>query len=226
MPETAELFDKVAKHYDALNTLFSLGIDRLWRKRLVEQIEGSRRSLDIATGTAEVAIETARKFNDCRVTGLDPSMGMLTLARRKISTPSESLSISLVQGAAEYLPFRDDAFDSATIAFGIRNTMDPIKSLQEMRRVISPEGKIAILEFAIPKNRFISPIYLFYFQNVLPLVGSVFNTGKEYKYLSDSTSSFPQRESFVELMKKAGIRYEKSIELTFGIAVIYVGTKV
>lgn len=225
MPETVTLFNKVAKHYDSLNTFFSLGMDRQWRKRLAEEIRGSNLVLDIATGTGEVAIETANKLNGCKVVGVDPSAGMLGLAKQKIESRGGSGTITLAQCEAENLPFRDCTFDAVTIAFGIRNTVDPSKSLSEMKRVLKPGGKVGILEFAIPRNKYFAPVYLFYFKNVLPLVGSLFGTGSEYKYLSDSTSAFPQRESFVNLLKDAGFRPDGSIELMMGIVIIYTAVK-
>ena len=221
MPETTSLFNKIAKHYDSLNTFFSFGMDRVWRKRLADQIRGSKLILDIATGTGEVALETIKKSNDSQIVGIDPSIEMLRLAQNKC----EPTKIKLVQGYAEYLPFKNNTFDAITIAFGIRNTVDPLGSLIEMNRVLKPGGKLAILEFTIPKNQIFAPIYLFYFKKFLPFVGSFFGSEKEYKYLSDSTSEFPQRERFLELMKEADFTTDKSIELMIGTVIIYRGTK-
>src|SRR3990167_902401 len=225
MPDTVKLFNKVAEHYDALNTFFSLGMDRLWRKRLSDQIRGAVKVLDIATGTGEVAIETVRNLKGCRVVGADPSARMLELAGKKISATGNSGRIMLARCGAEHLPFRDGAFDAVTIAFGIRNTADPSKSLSEMNRVLRPGGRGGIMEFAIPRNKFFAPVYLFYFRNFLPFIGSLFGTGTEYKYLSESTSAFPQRESFIKLMADAGFRTGKPIELMMGIVIIYTGAK-
>lgn len=223
MPQTVPLFNKVAKHYDSLNTFFSLGMDTLWRKKLTQELSGSSSILDIATGTGEVAIQMAKNLSGVKVTGLDPSAGMLELAKIKIDSPGISDKISLTQGSAENLPFSDDSFDAVSIAFGIRNTQDPLKSLSEMRRVLRAGGRAGIMEFAIPENRLFKPLYLFYFKNILPLVASVFGNRNEYKYLSDSTSAFPQREGFIELMENSGLRVEKTVELMLGIVIIYVG---
>jgi len=225
MPETTSLFNKIAKHYDSLNTLFSFGMDKIWRKQLAEQIRGSHLILDIATGTGEVAIETIKKLEDSKVIGIDPSAQMLELANQKSKSPQYSNKIMLVQGFAEYLPFGSDKFDAVTIAFGIRNTLNPLESLTEMKRVLKPGGKVAILEFTIPKNRIFAPLYLFYFKKFLPFVGSFFGNKKEYKYLSDSTSEFPQREKFIEIMKDAGLKHQESIELMIGTVIIYTGVK-
>lgn len=225
MPDTVKLFNKVAEHYDALNTFFSLGMDKLWRKRLSDQIRGAVKVLDIATGTGEVAIETVRNLKGCRVVGADPSARMLELAGKKISAAGNSGRIMLARCGAEHLPFRDGAFDAVTIAFGIRNTADPSKSLSEMNRVLRPGGRVGIMEFAIPRNKFFAPVYLFYFRNFLPFIGSLFGTGTEYKYLSESTSAFPQREGFIKLMEDAGFGTGKPIELMMGIVIIYTGAK-
>jgi len=225
MPETTSLFNKIATHYDSLNTFFSFGMDKIWRKKLAEQIRGSHLILDIATGTGEVAIETLRKLEGSKVVGIDSSAQMLGLANKKCSSPEFSDKIMLVQGFAENLPFNNDRFDAITIAFGIRNTVNPLQSLTEMIRVLKPGGKVAILEFTIPKNKIFAPIYLFYFKKFLPFVGSLFGNKKEYKYLSDSTSEFPQRENFIELMKDAGLSPEESIELMIGTVIIYTGVK-
>lgn len=225
MPETKPLFNSVAKNYDTLNTLFSIGIDRLWRRRLVREIGSANLVLDIATGTAEVAIEASNRLNEARVIGIDPSEKMLRLGRRKIESLGMGGKVTLIQGVAENLPFKDDTFDGVTIAFGIRNTIDPLNSLREMKRVLRPGGKAGILEFAVPKNRFFGPVYMFYLRNVLPLVGSLFGTKREYEYLGNSISQFPQRESFVRLMEETGFNVEKTIELTVGTVIIYIGTK-
>lgn len=225
MPETKPLFNSVAKNYDTLNTLFSIGIDRLWRRRLVREIGSANLVLDIATGTAEVAIEASNRLNEARVIGIDPSEKMLRLGRRKIESLGMGGKVTLIQGVAENLPFKDDTFDGVTIAFGIRNTIDPLNSLREMKRVLRPGGKAGILEFAVPKNRFFGPVYMFYLRNVLPLVGSLFGTKREYEYLGNSISEFPQRESFVRLMEETGFNVEKTIELTVGTVIIYIGTK-
>ncbi len=221
MPETTSLFDKIAKHYDSLNTFFSFGMDKIWRKKLSESIRGSNLILDIATGTGEVAIENIRSLPDSRVIGLDPSREMLKLAKKKCV----SLRINLLQAYAERLPFKNNVFDAITIAFGIRNTVDPLGSLKEMNRVLRPGGKVAILEFAIPNNRIFAPVYLFYFRKFLPFVGSFFGNQKEYKYLSDSTSQFPQRKEFLEMMRKAQFDSEASTELMVGTVIIYTGIK-
>jgi demethylmenaquinone methyltransferase / 2-methoxy-6-polyprenyl-1,4-benzoquinol methylase len=225
MPETKSLFNRIAEHYDLLNTLFSFGMDKPWRRRLAREVSGSTLALDIATGTTEVAVEIVNKLNECHVIGIDPSKEMLELGRAKLEARGVQGKIILARGFAENLPFKEDSFDAATIAFGIRNTMDPLKSLQEMNRVLRYGGKVGILEFAIPRNRIFSLFYMFYLRNFLPFVGSFFGRRNEYKYLARSISEFSQRDQFTQLMEKAGFRVKKPIELTMGTVIIYIGVK-
>lgn len=225
MPETKSLFNRVADRYDLLNTLFSFGMDKSWRKRLAREVSGLTLALDIATGTTEVAVEIINRLNECRVIGIDPSKEMLELGRAKLKALGLQEKIILVHGFAENLPFKGDTFDAATIAFGIRNTLDPLKSLQEMKRVLRPGGKVGILEFAIPRNKLFSSFYMFYLRNALPFIGSFFGKRNEYKYLVHSIPKFPQRDHFTQLMENAGFRVKKPIELTMGAVVIYIGVK-
>ena len=225
MPETKKIFDEVALHYDWLNTLFSLGIHKLWRKKLAEQLRGAEYNLDIATGTAEVAIEVAKKHPATKTVGIDPSMNMLRIAKKKIEDLDLGEKIALVSAAAENLPFAEKQFDSATIAFGIRNTVDYELSLKEIRKVLRENGKLLILEFAIPRNPVFKPLYMVYFRVLMPLVGSIYGRGKEYKYLAESASSFPQRKEFIQHLENAGFRDCRYSELTMGVVALYSATR-
>ncbi len=222
MPDTSSLFDRIAKHYDLLNTVFSLGIDSRWRKELYSEVGNRSRVLDIATGTAEVAITIYDNNNDCMVVGIDPSSGMLEIGLDKLG---ERKNVLLVQGASEYLPFKDCTFDAVTIAFGIRNTKDIYNSLKEIYRILIPGGKLSILEFTTPSSRYFRPVFLFYSRHVMPLVGSLFGSRDEYKYLSDSSENFPQRETLIDILKDSGYVSTHYRELTLGIASIYNGFK-
>jgi len=225
MPETKKIFNEVAKHYDWLNTLFSLGIHKLWRKKLADELFDTSHNLDIATGTAEVAIEVAIKHPSVRTVGIDPSMNMLRLAKKKIEDLDFKEKIVLVSATAENLPFEEKRFDSVTIAFGIRNTVDYTLSLKEIRRVLRKNGRLLILEFAIPRNPIFKPLYMFYFKVLMPLVGSMYGRRKEYKYLAESAASFPQREDFLRNLKNAGFQDCRYSELTMGVVALYYATK-
>lgn len=225
MPNTRLIFNSVARNYDLLNTVFSMGRDKRWRQQLAKEMEGADYVLDIATGTGEVLIEILKNNDQWAAIGLDPSAQMLVLGQKKINSMGLNRKINFIQGIGESLPFRDDSFDAVTIAFGIRNTVDPLKSLKEMRRVLKPNGKLGILEFAVPNNKIFGPIYMFYLKQILPLVASVFNKREEYRYLGDSISKFPDRDNFIGLLKEAGFLFEKSIELMIGTVILYVGLK-
>ncbi len=225
MPETKSLFNRVAEHYDLLNTLLSFGTDKSWRRRLAEEIRSSNLVLDIATGTGEVAIEVLKRWNGCFAIGIDPSKQMLDLAQAKLRVAGVKKKITLVEGVAESLPFTDGTFDAITIAFGIRNTIDPLTSLKEMNRVLKPGGRAGILEFAVPRNRLFASLYMSYIRNMFPFLGSFFGKRNEYQYLVDSIPKFPQREIFTKLMEEAGFTVKKPIELTMGTVIIYVGVK-
>jgi demethylmenaquinone methyltransferase/2-methoxy-6-polyprenyl-1,4-benzoquinol methylase len=225
MPNTRPIFNSVAKNYDLLNTVFSMGRDKRWRQQLAKEMEGADYVLDIATGTGEVLIEILKNNDQWMAIGLDPSAQMLVLGQKKINSMGLNRKINFIQGIGESLPFRDDSFDAITIAFGIRNTIDPLRSLKEMRRVLKPNGKLGILEFAVPNSKIFGPIYMFYLKQILPLVASVFNKREEYRYLGDSISNFPDRDKFIGLLKEAGFLLEKSIELMIGTVILYVGLK-
>lgn len=225
MPETKTIFSSVARHYDLLNRLLSLGIDKTWRKKLAEKTGELAWVLDVATGTGDVAIEIAKRSPLVHVVGIDPSIEMLKLASIKIKESGLSDRIQLKEGVAEELPFPSCTFDAVTIAFGIRNTQDPILSLKEMKRVLRKGGKVYVLEFGIPENPIIKPIYSLYLNHVVPLVGRVFGRRSEYRYLADSIPQFPQRAEFANLMLKAGITPQGFVELTFGTVILYTGIK-
>ncbi|MYI73534.1 MAG: methyltransferase domain-containing protein, partial [Candidatus Dadabacteria bacterium] len=150
---------------------------------------------------------------------------MLRIAKKKIKDLDLRGKIALVSAAAENLPFAEKQFNSVTIAFGIRNTVDYELSLREMRRVLRENGKLLILEFAIPKNPVFKPIYMFYFRVLMPLVGSIYGRGKEYRYLAESAAAFPQRKNFISHLENAGFRDCQYSELTMGVVALYRATR-
>lgn len=223
-----EMFSAIAPRYDFLNRLLSAGIDRRWRKLAVRALLPARggRYLDVATGTADVALEIfRRKGDEARVTGADISMGMMRFGQQKVSRNGLSGRMSFVQAPCESLPFRDGAFDSASISFGIRNVVDRSRGLSEMCRVVRPGGRIVILEFSLPKNRFFAMIYNIYFNTLLPRIGGLFSNKSAYVYLPESVHAFPSPDAFRKMMLDAGCASVDTRPLTFGIATLYVGTR-
>ena len=203
--QVATMFNNVAGTYDFLNHFFSLGIDKLWRRKLVKLIGKSNPKLilDVATGTADLAIAES-KLNPEKIIGVDISEKMLEVGREKIK---KYPCIELQLGDSENLQFEKDTFDAVSISFGVRNFENVIAGLTEMRRVLKPEGKIFILEFSKPKNWFIQKIYYFYFCTVLPFIGKmVSKDASAYTYLPESVKIFPDGKKFVELMQYVGFK--------------------
>lgn len=223
-----QMFGAIAPRYDFLNRLLSFGIDRRWRKkavRLLKYREGSR-ILDVATGTGDVALEIAGSTPaSVRITGADFCKEMVELGEVKVAASPYAGRIDFKVAPCEDLPFSNNTFDSITIAFGIRNVVDRKLGLAEMWRVLSPGGRMIILEFSTPRSMIFRQIYYFYFRRLLPIVGGLFSRYNAYKYLPDSVLEFPSHEEFSRIISEAGFRNIHIKELTFGIATIYIGEK-
>jgi len=222
--QVAEMFNNVAGTYDFLNHFFSLGIDKLWRRKLVKLIGQSnpKQILDVATGTADVAIAET-KLNPDKIIGVDISEKMLAVGREKIKK-YPNIELQLADGAD--LPFANDTFDAVSISFGIRNFENAAAGLGEMRRVLKPGAKVFVLEFSKPTNWFFKKIYYFYFCYVLPFVGKIVSKdARAYTYLPESVRIFPDGKKFVELLQYAGFKNIECKPLTFGISTIYIAEK-
>jgi demethylmenaquinone methyltransferase/2-methoxy-6-polyprenyl-1,4-benzoquinol methylase len=222
------MFDSIAWRYDFLNHFLSLGIDRMWRKRAIRIISRSfhnPRILDVATGTGDLAIAAA-KLNPKKITGIDISQKMLEIGKIKIENKGLSGIIDLIYGDSENIPFSDNMFDVAMVAFGVRNFSDPIKGLTEMRRVILPGGIIIVLEFSKPTGFLFRSVYNFYFRNILPVFGKLVSKDKAaYTYLPESVMRFPDNNDFLEMLGTAGFSDTRQQKLTCGVASIYTGIK-
>jgi demethylmenaquinone methyltransferase/2-methoxy-6-polyprenyl-1,4-benzoquinol methylase len=222
------MFDSIAWRYDFLNHFLSFGIDRLWRRRAVRIISRQYQNpeiLDVATGTADLAI-SALRINPSKITGIDISQNMLGIGKEKIRKKGFSEKIELISGDSENIPFGNDLFDVAMVAFGVRNFADPLRGLVEMRRVLRDNGMILVLEFSKPSGFLFRNIYYFYFRKILPFVGKLFSKDKAaYSYLPDSVYKFPDNEAFLQLLANAGFTDTRQVKLTGGIASIYTGLK-
>lgn len=217
-----EMFDKIAPVYDLLNHILSLGMDFYWRKKLSEELllDVSEKVLDLATGSADQAISILSHYPSIELWALDFSKRMLFRAARKLSKKKDELL--LVQGNIEKLPFPDHFFSCASIAFGVRNLEDIEKGLAEVRRVLKPKGKLAILEFSLPSGRFFSTLYKFYLGFFVPLLGKLISGQNAYYYLRDSISSFPQPEEFIKILERFKFKKMKLCSLSFGIVHLYI----
>jgi len=222
------MFDRIAWRYDFLNHLFSLHIDKIWRRKAVNELRGQTLDevLDVATGTADLALTIHKRLCPKHITGIDISEGMLAIGRQKIRKKGLESQISLIYGDSEAIPFDDNRFDAITVAFGVRNFECLERGLCEMFRVLKPGGKVVILEFSIPQNRIFRSIFHFYFFRILPFVGRwASKDAHAYNYLPASVQSFPHGTKFQKKMENCGFSDVKVRPLTFGIASIYTGYK-
>lgn len=225
--KNSEMFDEIAGSYDFLNHLLSLNIDKSWRRKAIRSLGAQKpaRILDVATGTADMAIGAAR-LNPDRIVGVDASRGMLEIGIKKIAALGLTNQISLVEAACESLPFPDASFDAAMVAFGVRNFTDPLKGLCEIYRVLSPGGKLVILEFSLPRSNWLRAGYRFYFHRLVPAIGRWFSRDlSAYRYLPDSVELFPKGEAFVAMLDSAGFTNSSYVPLSYGICGMYTGIK-
>jgi len=218
------MFDRIAARYDTLNRILSLGIDRRWRRLAVRALAlpPAARVLDLATGTADVALEVLRQHPDARVLGLDPSLRMLAIGRRKVRRAGHERSAELLFGDAQDLPYADRSFDGVAIAFGIRNVPDRSRALAEMARVTKREGRVAILELMEPRAGSFAPLARAFVQTLVPRVGALLSGAPEYRYLQRSMAAFPAPEAFAEAMRQAGLEPLETRPLTHGVVCLFV----
>jgi demethylmenaquinone methyltransferase/2-methoxy-6-polyprenyl-1,4-benzoquinol methylase len=220
------MFDAIAARYDLLNRVLSLGVDQRWRRRTVRALAlpSMARVLDLATGTADLAIMVARAHPDASVVGVDPSRNMLAIGERKVADARLAGRVSLTHGDAERLAFPDDSFDGVAMAFGIRNVPDRAAALREMARVTRPGGRIAVLELSEPRGGLLGPLARFHIHTVVPRLGAALSGWREYRYLHESIAAFPPPEAFAATMRAAGLRVLEVAPLTFGVSCLFVAT--
>jgi len=225
--EVAEMFDNISGSYDFLNRSLSMGVDVSWRKKTVKQVKatGASHVLDIATGTGDLAIMMVKKGIPA-VTGADLSAGMLRVGEKKVKEQGLESQIKLIQADSEQLPFADETFDAATIAFGIRNFENPVKGMAEIRRTLKPGSTLFILEFSKPTQFPFKQFFAFYFRFVLPVWGKMISKDSSaYSYLPESINAFPHGRAFLDLMEQAGFKNARQQKLAFGVASLYSATK-
>ena len=221
----AGMFDAIAPRYDLLNHLLSAGIDKRWRAAAIRSLKltGRETLIDICCGTADVAL-TAREA--ARVVGVDFSGAMLALGLQKVKTAGEGARITLVRGDAMRLPAADRSVHAVTVAFGIRNVQRPEVACAEMARVLRPGGRLAILEFGVPRIPGIKPLYLWYFTHVLPRIGrAISGHGAAYSYLPASVGTFAPPAEFMATLRSAGFSEVRADPLTFGIVYLYTAVR-
>lgn len=223
-----DIFSTITARYDFLNHFLSLRRDIAWRRFAVKKMSFNmtHRFLDVASGTADLAIDAARRYPDITVTGIDFVKEMLDLGRIKVHKKGLSSRIELMQADALALPFCDNSFDVAGIAFGIRNIPDRMQALHEMARVVVPGGQIMVLEMTFTRNWFSNLIYQTYLNRILPSISARFSRNPgAYHYLADSIMNFPPAEQFVRMMEEAGMTRVTKYKLTLGATYLYEGIK-
>ncbi len=226
--DSYKVFDAIAGRYDGINTVLSGGLHRIWRRELRRKLpsHSGQTVIDLATGTADVAIELSKDPRVVKIVGLDMSEGMIAIGRSKLSKMGLNNKIELVLGDAQRLTFASNNFDAATMSFGIRNVPDTSACLREIHRVLKSGGRGLILEFALPHSKIIRALHLFYLRHLLPLIGRVLSGhSTAYTYLNQTIEEFPYGEDFVALMRQAGFLKARHCSLSFGIVNLYWGDK-
>ena len=226
--QVAGMFDSIAYRYDFLNRFLSAGIDIIWRKNALKELKklDPKKILDVATGTADVAIMATNSLHPEKIIGIDISDGMLDFGRKKIEKLNLGKIIELVNGDSETINFADNSFDAVTVAFGVRNFQNLEKGLGEIKRVLRPGGKLVVLEFSKPKPVGIKQLYNVYMKVVAPGMGKLFSKNRNaYKYLDESIKKFPEGKNFTTILDNLGYRNTYCKPQSLGICSIYCGEK-
>lgn len=222
------MFETIAGGYDFQNSFLSMGRDIHWRRELARAIRLNGRDtvLDVAAGTAEVAVEICRRHRLSQVIAVDFSPAMLEVGRKKIGSQDMAERIHLSVGDGRRLPIRGASVDAVTMAFGIRNIEERRLALEEFYRVLKPGGQLFIMEFSYPEGPVLGRLYRFYFNRILPPLGNwISRTDYAYSYLAESVRDFPGDRDFLGEMEEAGFGVLGVQNLTFGIAKIFKGVK-
>lgn len=220
------LFDDISNRYDRFNHVSSMGIDRVWRRDAILSLPKCDKILDVATGTADLAIGIVRKAKAQNVVGIDISDGMLEVGRRKVHKLGLDNAVELKKADCAELPFADNTFDAITCGYGVRNFAELDRSLSEMHRVLKHNGQLRILEFTYPQNRFVRFFYNFYFTRIVPAIGrKITNNGDAFIYFMHSVKNFAKGTDFLAILEKNGFSDTSFKSQTFGISTLYIGCK-
>ena len=225
---TGSMFDRIAPHYDKANDFMSLGLHHGWREALIDVLDISKtdRALDLATGTADVAILQGKR--GATVLGVDPSQNMLEIGRGKVTEAGLDDVVRLELGDATALQLNSSIYDKITISFGIRNILDVDQALREMRRVARPGALLGVLEFALPESGLLAPVARAFVSVVVPVLGAVLSGARfdEYAHLARSIAEFPSPDKFRERIAAAGFEAHEPQLFACGAVVLYVATAV
>jgi demethylmenaquinone methyltransferase/2-methoxy-6-polyprenyl-1,4-benzoquinol methylase len=222
------MFDRIVSRYDLVNHVMTFGLDIHWRSMVAKQAatladRASERVLDIATGTGDLAF-AIRKAGVPEVVGVDFSEGMIATAKKKAT--KHPAGVAFLIGDGMHLPFADGTFDACTISFGLRNMEDYTAAVREMTRVLRPGGKFICLEMTPFRRPFLGPLFRFYFEQVVPVIGAVLSGSyRSYKYLPQSVRAFPPADGLAEICRIAGLSDVRYQLLGFGTVAIHSGVK-
>ena len=220
----ASMFDRISPSYDHLNHLLSFNIDKIWRRKTAKAVSKSnpKTILDLATGTADLAIELARHNPQAHIVGVDLSEKMLEIGKAKVARQGLEDQIELHFGDAAHLPFEDNTFDAVTVAFGVRNFENLEEGLFEIHRVLHPYGQAFILEFSMPERFPIKQLYRLYFKHILPKIGKCISKDESaYSYLPESVERFPTPLDFLRMLSVKGLIKGSMRHFCHGIATLY-----
>lgn len=229
-------FDRIAKKYDLMNDLISVGMHRGWKNQAIAELmhgtnlkgDSNKHFLDVCTGTGDLALLIAASSGfEGKVTGLDFSSEMLNVARQRAANKAASLksTVEFQQGDAQALPFANDTFDGAIISFGLRNLTDLQKGLNEMARVVKPGGKIINLDLGQPTMPVFTPLFFFFFDNVVPMLGEIIQQDRQaYTYLPESRKKYPNPQKLTEMFEAAGLIDVRWKSLACGSVAMHIGT--
>jgi len=227
--QVREMFDNIAPAYDFMNRMMTFGgIDRLWRRKAVRYVASQSpvKILDIATGTADLAIELARNCPGSNVTGIDLSGGMIAIGQKKVMRSGLQDRITLQVADCLALPFEDNSFDCVTVAFGVRNFEHLLEGYREIARVLRKGGTLCVVELSTPGSPIVKPFYYLYTRIIIPAAGRLVSKDiGAYSYLPQSIAGVPKGKDMTALMEQAGFTQTGSYEMTFGTCSMYIGKK-
>ena len=226
--QVTEMFNQIAGRYDVMNRFLSARTDINWRKKAICKLkkDNPKLILDVATGTADMAIMAYKMLKPEKITGIDISDQMLELGKKKVEKEGFTGKIELQQGDSETINFAENTFDAVMVAFGVRNFENLDKGLAEMFRVLKPGGQLVVLEFSKPRHKAVKSLYNLYMGLVAPQVARWFKQNKKaYQYLNESANAFPDRHYFIDILNQVGYTNTECKPLSLGICCIYTGKK-